>query len=330
MNASEFRRVLRDDGRLLVAIPAPDDLIELRGAGRDRVARTVETFAPRLHARRSAPRHHHGRSRRCRRSRRPAFDLPADAIAAGRSDASDVQSGSAAVSTQVILQSCYIAALNVFIQNAPRHRPSGLMSVLGHLGALGLFFLAILDSSPLPTFGGPDILIAILAARHVHPWYEYASVATVGSVIGAYLTFRLARKAGSAYLDSKFGEGKVSALLERFKRWGSGVLIASSAIPFPFPTSMIFAAAGASDYPLVKYLAIVVVCPDRQILDGCHYCGPVRKAHNSRVPAPVAVLGVAVALRRTYIRSYRRRHSNEEASGHFLSVTSVSEGTVSC
>ena len=45
MNASEFRRVLRDGGRLLVAIPAPDDLVELRGAGRDRVARTVETFA---------------------------------------------------------------------------------------------------------------------------------------------------------------------------------------------------------------------------------------------------------------------------------------------
>jgi 23S rRNA (guanine745-N1)-methyltransferase len=45
MNASEFRRVLRDDGRLLVALPGPDDLIELRGTGRDRVERTVETFA---------------------------------------------------------------------------------------------------------------------------------------------------------------------------------------------------------------------------------------------------------------------------------------------
>jgi 23S rRNA (guanine745-N1)-methyltransferase len=45
MNAGEFRRVMRDDGRLLVAIPAPEDLIELRGAGRDRVSRTVETFA---------------------------------------------------------------------------------------------------------------------------------------------------------------------------------------------------------------------------------------------------------------------------------------------
>jgi 23S rRNA (guanine745-N1)-methyltransferase len=46
MNASEFRRVLRDDGRLLVGIAAPDDLIELRGKSRDRVARTVETFSP--------------------------------------------------------------------------------------------------------------------------------------------------------------------------------------------------------------------------------------------------------------------------------------------
>ena len=46
MNAGEFRRVLRPDGRLLVAVPAPDDLMELRGAGRERVSRTIEIFAP--------------------------------------------------------------------------------------------------------------------------------------------------------------------------------------------------------------------------------------------------------------------------------------------
>ena len=49
MNADEFRRVLRDEGRLLVALAAPDDLIELRGhngqPGRDRVDRTIEAFA---------------------------------------------------------------------------------------------------------------------------------------------------------------------------------------------------------------------------------------------------------------------------------------------
>jgi 23S rRNA (guanine745-N1)-methyltransferase len=48
MNPAEFRRVLKHNGRLLVALAAPEDIIELRGAGRDRVARTVETFAQNL------------------------------------------------------------------------------------------------------------------------------------------------------------------------------------------------------------------------------------------------------------------------------------------
>ncbi len=46
MNEPEFRRVLREDGRLLIALPAPEDLIELRGAGKDRVPRTIADFEP--------------------------------------------------------------------------------------------------------------------------------------------------------------------------------------------------------------------------------------------------------------------------------------------
>jgi 23S rRNA (guanine745-N1)-methyltransferase len=46
MNVSEFRRVLRDDGALLVAVAAPDDLIELRGEGKERGAATRALFAP--------------------------------------------------------------------------------------------------------------------------------------------------------------------------------------------------------------------------------------------------------------------------------------------
>ena len=45
MNSPEFRRVLKQNGRLLVAVAAPQDLIELRGVGRDRVARTIQEFA---------------------------------------------------------------------------------------------------------------------------------------------------------------------------------------------------------------------------------------------------------------------------------------------
>jgi 23S rRNA (guanine745-N1)-methyltransferase len=46
MNRAEFRRVLVDDGRLLVAVSAPDDLVELRGPSRDRVQHTIDSFAP--------------------------------------------------------------------------------------------------------------------------------------------------------------------------------------------------------------------------------------------------------------------------------------------
>lgn len=149
---------------------------------------------------------------------------------------------------------------------APKARPTlparhqTLFTTLRHLGAAGLFFLAIVDSSPLPTFGGPDILTAILAASHRPLWYEYAACATAGSVLGAYLTFRLARTAGSAYLDKKFKKGRLSKFLKLFRQWGTGTLIASTAIPLPTPTSMFFAAAGAGNYPLGRFIAIVTVC----------------------------------------------------------------------
>ena len=149
--------------------------------------------------------------------------------------------------------------LNLLAPIQRRRPPQTFASTIRHLGALGLFFLAILDSSPIPTFGGPDILTAVLAASHRNPWYEYAATATAGSVIGAYFTFRLARKAGSAYLDKKFKKGKVAKFLGLFKKWGTGTLAASAAVPIPTPTSMFFAAAGASDYPPGKFVIVVAL-----------------------------------------------------------------------
>ena len=170
--------------------------------------------------------------------------------------------------------------LNVFLQNAAPSLGRSVSAMFRHLGALGLFSLAILDGSPLPTFGGPDILTAILAARHGNPWYEYAAVATAGSVIGAYLTFRVARRAGSAYLQSKFGNRKLGnrefgnrefgnrefgnrktdAILRFFHKWGTSALAVSAAVPFPFPTSVLFAAAGASNYSPRRFLTVVTIC----------------------------------------------------------------------
>ena len=41
---------------------------------------------------------------------------------------------------------------------------------------------------------------------------------------------------------------------------GTGSLIASTAIPFPFPTSLLFAVAGASKYSLARFLTVVTIC----------------------------------------------------------------------
>ena len=133
------------------------------------------------------------------------------------------------------------------------------MSVLRLWGVFGLFLVAILDSTPIPTFGGADILTVVLAARHREPWYYYAAAATLGSVVGAYITFRIARGAGSVYLENKFGARRVAIILKYFKRWGTGALAVSTLIPFPFPTSAFFAAAGVLDYPVRRYIIVVAL-----------------------------------------------------------------------
>lgn len=140
-------------------------------------------------------------------------------------------------------------------------RRNRTMAVFLHLGTLGLFLFSILDSSPLPTFGGPDILIVILVATLPHPWWEFAAAATVGSAIGAFITFRIGRRAGKAYLNGKIKKRRSGAFLRFYGRSETGVLIASTAVPFPFPTSVFFAAAGASDsYTVKSFLTIVLMC----------------------------------------------------------------------
>lgn len=146
-----------------------------------------------------------------------------------------------------------------FVQAAKRPR-SAFFAAFRHWGAFGLFFLAILDSMPVPTFGGPDILTVILVVSRRNPWYEYAATATLGSVVGAYIVFRMAHRAGRSYIESKFRQRRIVNLLKIFEKWGTGALVASAAIPFPFPTSVFFAAAGASNnYSARKFVTVVVL-----------------------------------------------------------------------
>ena len=106
--------------------------------------------------------------------------------------------------------------------------------MLRHLGGVGVFILAALDSSVLPTLGAVDALTILLAARHPKLWPYYAMCSTAGSVCGASVAYRLSglgvlhRRIKGALFD------KVTAFLKHF---GSLALSLAALLPPPFPTS---------------------------------------------------------------------------------------------
>src|SRR5438552_4736359 len=69
---------------------------------------------------------------------------------------------------------------------------------------VGLYSARLLDSSVIPLPGSMDVLTIILSARKQELWLYYALMATIGSVIGGYVTYRLARKGGKYTLGRTF------------------------------------------------------------------------------------------------------------------------------
>src|SRR5208283_4974971 len=89
--------------------------------------------------------------------------------------------------------------------------------LLRSLGGVGLVLLGIVDSSVIPTFGSLDLLTAILAVKNRELWPYYAAASTVGSLLGAYLMYRMSARAGESWLEKRFGKKRsrqVQGLLE--------------------------------------------------------------------------------------------------------------------
>ena len=95
---------------------------------------------------------------------------------------------------------------------------------LFHLGGLSLIPLGLLDSSVIPIPGTLDVATILLAARQRQLWFYYALMATAGSVIGGFVTYRLARKGGKEALERRFSRRKVDKVCEIFGRWGFGAI----------------------------------------------------------------------------------------------------------
>jgi membrane protein YqaA with SNARE-associated domain len=130
---------------------------------------------------------------------------------------------------------------------------------LRHLGGIGLVLLGLADNSVVPLPGSMDVLTIYLAARHRELWWYYALMATVGAVLGGYVTYTLARKGGKEAFERKLSSKKAAKVFERFERWGFGAVAVPALLPPPFPIVPFLLAAGAMQYSRKKFIAALAL-----------------------------------------------------------------------
>jgi membrane protein YqaA with SNARE-associated domain len=130
---------------------------------------------------------------------------------------------------------------------------------LRHLGGVGLVLLGLVDNSVIPVTGSMDVLTIWLAARHQEPWPYYALMATLGAVIGGYITYALARKGGQEAMERKLSKKRAKQVRKAFERWGFSAVVIPAMLPPPFPFLPFLLAAGAMQYSRKKFLGALTL-----------------------------------------------------------------------
>jgi len=134
---------------------------------------------------------------------------------------------------------------------AAKHAASGqhhslIPRWLTHLGGLGLFAVAIMDSSPipLPIPGSTDLLLLLLVSHHGNP-FLLAPIAMVGSIIGGLVTWKTGKKGGEALLDRSLPQRFHDRLKRIAKQHSDLSVFVAALLPPPVPLTPFLLAAGA-------------------------------------------------------------------------------------
>jgi membrane protein YqaA with SNARE-associated domain len=127
------------------------------------------------------------------------------------------------------------------------------------LGGPGLFLLAFLDSSFLSFPEVTDILIIVLVTKHPERFLWYTSLPTIGSVLGCYVLYALARRGGEAFLRKRMKDQHVERALAVFRRYGLLAVAVPSILPPPVPFKMFVLAAGAARVKPLDFILAVTI-----------------------------------------------------------------------
>jgi membrane protein YqaA with SNARE-associated domain len=111
----------------------------------------------------------------------------------------------------------------------------------------------------IPIPGSMDAMTIVLSAHQRTWWPYYAVMATIGSVVGAYVTYRLARKQGEKALHDRVSPRNVKRVTETFEKYGFGAIAVPALLPPPMPMVPFVIAAGALQYSTKKFLAAITL-----------------------------------------------------------------------
>lgn len=136
---------------------------------------------------------------------------------------------------------------------------SGFKHWIYRLGGIGLFLLAQLDNSVIPTPGGLDVFTILLASGRHDLWWYYAFMSTAGSVLGAYITYRIGAKGGAEMLEKKIGKKRADKVHQRVERAGFSTVLVGVLLPPPFPAAPVLLAAGALKYRTRNFLIAIAI-----------------------------------------------------------------------
>jgi membrane protein YqaA with SNARE-associated domain len=144
---------------------------------------------------------------------------------------------------------------------APRSQHSTFFHIFLSLGLFGLFFVSIVDSSfvPLPVPGITDIMLLLMAARHMSHWLVLLLVSSAGSGIGGYLSYRVGQSGGMAFLEKRIPPRIFSRVREWMERHAILSVALPAILPPPMPLSPFILAAGALKMSRSKFLAAFII-----------------------------------------------------------------------
>lgn len=127
------------------------------------------------------------------------------------------------------------------------------------LGGPGLFLIAFLDSSFLSFPQVVDLLLMGLAAKYPERLLYYASLPTLGSILGCFVLYHLARRGGEAFLRRRLHDRHVDRYLAIFRKYGLFAVAIPSILPPPIPFKVFVLAAGAAGVRRVDFLIAVAI-----------------------------------------------------------------------